>query len=72
MMIPDYCLIGEIMLYSYGIESASVLAVKIVKSLKLASEQASSQPHYDYGMRAMKSIVGYAGMLKIENPNMSD
>lgn len=38
MMIPNYNMIAEIILYSYGFTDAWELAIKITLSLKLASE----------------------------------
>ena len=38
MMIPDYALISEIILFSYGFSSSKALAPKMIKLYKLSSE----------------------------------
>jgi hypothetical protein len=49
MMIPNYALIAEVMLFSEGFEDSKALSRKMVKLYKLASEQLSQQDHYDFG-----------------------
>lgn len=39
---------------------------------KLAREQLSKQSHYDFGLRALKSVLVMAGELKRGSPDISE
>ena len=66
MTRPDRELIAQVMLFSQGFRTAESLASKIVPFFNLCDEQLSPQPHYDFGLRALKSVLASAGILKRE------
>ncbi|KAK7201652.1 dynein heavy chain [Novymonas esmeraldas] len=72
MMIPNYALIAEIMFYAEGYGKAQALAAKMIRLYSLASQQLSKQDHYDFGMRAVKSILVLAGRLKRADPESDE
>ena len=72
MMVADYNLIAQIKLYSFGFQTAKPLSFKIVSSLKLSSEQLSTQSHYDFGMRSLNAILVAAGKVKKKNPALAE
>ena len=64
MTKPDKELITQVMLYSQGFQTAKELATKIVPFFELCLGQLSKQTHYDFGLRALKSVLVTSGNLK--------
>lgn len=72
MIRPDLKLICENMLMSEGFQGARILAIKFVTLYELSSELLSKQAHYDWGLRAVKSVLRVAGSLKRGEPEKSE
>ena len=72
MVVPDSNIICEIMLMSEGFNEARMLAKKMTVLYKLAVEQLSKQYHYDFGLRALKSVLVMAGALKRESADVAE
>ncbi|XP_027593384.2 dynein heavy chain 10, axonemal isoform X1 [Pipra filicauda] len=72
VIVPDLQQICEIMLFSEGFLMAKVLAKKMTVLYKLAKEQLSKQHHYDFGLRALKSVLVMAGELKRGSADLSE
>nr|XP_049704637.1 dynein beta chain, ciliary-like [Helicoverpa armigera] len=64
MVVPDFELICEIMLVAEGFQEARLLARKFITLYTLCRELCSKQDHYDWGLRAIKSVLVVAGSLK--------
>ncbi|XP_065549401.1 dynein axonemal heavy chain 9 isoform X2 [Lathamus discolor] len=68
MVVPDFELICEIMLVAEGFIEARALARKFITLYQLCRELLSKQDHYDWGLRAIKSVLVVAGSLKRGDP----
>ena len=68
MIRPDLKPICENMLMSEGFQTAQKLAIKFVTLYALSGELLSKQAHYDWGLRAVKSVLRVAGKMKRAEP----
>lgn len=64
MSKPDKELIAEVMLYSQGFNQAKQLSKQTVPFFDKCAKQLSKQAHYDFGLRALKSVLVSSGGLK--------
>ncbi|XP_040542548.1 dynein axonemal heavy chain 17 isoform X5 [Gallus gallus] len=72
MVVPDFELICEIMLVAEGFIDAKLLARKFITLYTLCKELLSKQDHYDWGLRAIKSVLVVAGSLKRGDPSRAE
>lgn len=64
MVVPDRKLIAQVMLYSQGIVTAEKLSGSVVDLFMQCESRLSKQRHYDFGLRALKTLLVSAGGLK--------
>jgi dynein heavy chain 2 len=63
MSAPDIELIAEVTLFAEGFREAKRLSTKIVSLFKLCGQLLTKQQHYDWALRAQKTILGTGGQL---------
>uniref|UniRef100_T1IHY1 Cytoplasmic dynein 2 heavy chain 1 n=1 Tax=Strigamia maritima TaxID=126957 RepID=T1IHY1_STRMM len=63
MSKPDNELIAEVILYSEGFKHAKQLGGKLVAMFNLSKELLTPQQHYDWGLRALKTVLKGCGNL---------
>ena len=64
MSKPDKELIAEVMLFSQGFRQAKDLSKQTVPFFDTCASRLTKQPHYDFGLRALKSVLVSSGSLK--------
>lgn len=73
MSVPDNELIAETLLYAEGFKHAKILAQKVISIFVLSRQLLTKQIHYDWGLRALKTILTVAGQIiqneRKENPD---
>lgn len=72
MMVPDFVKIAKIILMSEGFKESQDLSKKVVTMYDLMKRQLSKQDHYDFGMRAVKSVLSTAGRIKRDRPDLEE
>jgi dynein heavy chain len=72
MVVPDIVLICENMLMAEGFTQARDLSKKFMTLYELCKNLLSKQTHYDWGLRAVKSVLRQAGMLKRADPDIPE
>ena len=70
VVVPDFALICENMLMSEGYTQARLLGVKFINLYTLCGDLLSKAKHYDWGLRAIKSVLRVAGDFKRNEPEV--
>jgi dynein heavy chain len=70
VVVPDLELICENMLMAEGFVNAKILAKKFTTLYFLCRDLLSKAAHYDWGLRAIKSVLVVAGGMKRAEPSL--
>jgi len=70
VVVPDLEMICENMLMSEGFVEAKILAKKFFTLYNLCKDLLSKAMHYDWGLRAIKSVLVVAGQMKRAEPSL--
>ena len=72
VVVPDLELICENMLMAEGFVGAKILAKKFTTLYALCKDLLSKAAHYDWGLRAIKSVLVVAGKFKRAEPELPE
>jgi len=72
VVVPDLQLICENMLMAEGFIEAKALAIKFTTLYFLCRDLLSKAAHYDWGLRAIKSVLVVAGTFKRAEPHLPE
>jgi dynein heavy chain, axonemal len=72
VVVPDFAMICENMLMAEGFTQAKLLGVKFINLYTLCKDLLSKAMHYDWGLRAIKSVLRVAGDFKRNEPDKSE
>ena len=72
VVVPDLRMIMENMLMAEGFQSAEPLSKKFFTLYSLCKDLLSKAMHYDWGLRAIKSVLVVAGNMKRAEPTLTE
>ena len=72
MVTPNFENIAEVNLAGEGFVDSKILANKFTAMYLVCKELLSKQMHYDWGLRAIKSVLVVAGGFKRAEPDLEE